>query len=293
MGVPVTNSLTITNGSLALSGDDATLFELLDGTESLNVAQHVTNGAINIYNSVPLSAYNTLESAKPRATGGNQYMADTCVVNYSDGEAGYIAGVGVLAGADKTVVDLSYDITALVSQTSETGPTVNNKIGYLNGAVALVSQTNASITPSAITFSANTSEYDNDEVQVIDLVCQRKWQEGTAYKSDNTEIAGVAVNIVGSNVTDAAGLKDLRVKLDAKVLADLSFKSNVESEGWAIAVNDSSAFLKTSLLKQGVLDDSAIIDILTASPPPQPFWYHLVRQLALCTRTSTPNSTIS
>ena len=268
-GVAVANSLTITNGSLALNGDDAARFELLDGTESLNAAQSISNGAINIYNSVPSSAYNTSEAAKPRATGGNQYMADTCVVNYSAGETGYNAAVGVLAEADKTVSDLSYDITALVSQTSETGPTVNNKIGYLNGAVALVSQTNASITPSAITFSANinAASYNNDELKVIDLVCQRKWQEGTAYKSDNSEITGVAVNIVGSNVTDAAGLKDLRVKLDAKVLADLSLKSTVESGGWAIAVNDGSAFLKTSLLKQGVLDDSAIIDILTASPP--------------------------
>jgi hypothetical protein len=269
-GVAVANSLTITNGSLELNGDDAARFELLlDGTESLNAAQSISNGAINIYNSVPSSAYNTSEAAKPRATGGNQYMADTCVVNYSAGETGYNAAVGVLAEADKTVANLEYELTTLVSQTSETGPTVNNKIGYLNGAVALVSQTNASITPSAITFSANinAASYNNDELKVIDLVCQRKWQEGTAYKSDNSEITGVAVNIVGSNVTDAAGLKDLRVKLDAKVLADLSLKSTVESGGWAIAVNDGSAFLKTSLLKQGVLDDSAIIDILTASPP--------------------------
>ena len=267
VGVPVTNSLTITNGSLALSGTDAAQFELLDGIESFTAEQSLSNGAINIYNSVPLSAFDTLESAKPRATGGSASIATNCVVNYSAGEDGYIADVGVLAAADKTVANLEYDLTTLVSQTTQSGPTVNNKIAHLNGAVALVSQTNASITPSAITFSANTNEYENTEVQVIDLVCQRRWQEGTAYKPDNTEIAGVAVNIVGSNVTNVAGLKDLRVQLDAKALADLSFKSTVESEGWAIAVNDSSAFLKTSLLKQGVLDDSDIIDILTASEP--------------------------
>ena len=268
--VPVTNSLTITNGSLLLTGTDAAQFDIVDGTESLNSTQILTNGAINIYNSVPMSAYNTPESAKPRATGGSAILANNCVVNYSAGEDDYIADVGVLAESDKTVDNLEYDLTTLVSQTSETGPTVSNKIGYLNGAVALVSQTNASITPSAITFSANinAASYNNDEVQVIDLVCQRKWQEGTAYKSDNSEITGVAVNIVGSNVTDAAGLKDLRVKLDAKVLADLSFESTIAgSNGWAITVNDGSAFLKTSLLKQGVLDDSDIIDILTASEP--------------------------
>lgn len=267
VGVEVTNSLTITNGSLALSGTDAAQFELLDGTESLNSAQSTSDGAINIYNSVPLSAFDTLESAKPRATGGSASIATNCVVNYSAGEDGYIADVDVLAAADKTVANLEYDLTTLVSQTTQSGPTVNNKIAYLNGAVALVSQTNASITPSAITFSANTNEYENTEVQVIDLVCQRRWQEGTAYKPDNTEIAGVAVNVIGSNVTDAAGLKDLRVKLDAKSLSELSFKDAVENEAWAVTVNDSSAFLKTSLLKQGVLDDSAIIDILTASEP--------------------------
>jgi hypothetical protein len=276
-GVAVANSLTITNGSLALNGDDAARFELLlDGTESLNAAQSISNGAINIYNSVPSSAYNTSEAAKPRATGGNQYMADTCVVNYSAGETGYKAAVGVLAEDDetvndKTVSDLSYDITALVSQTSETGPTVNNKIGYLNGAVAFVNQTNASITPSAITFSANinAASYNNDELKVIDLVCQRKWQEGTAYKTNNAKIEGVAVNVVGSNVTDVDGLKDLRVQLDAKALTDLSLKTYIDNSGngWTIAVNDGSAFLKTSLLKQGVLDDSDIIDILTVVNP--------------------------
>lgn len=267
VGVNVTNSLTITNGSLVLTGTDAAQFELLDGTESLNSEQITTNGAINIYNSVPLSAFDTLESAKPRATGGSASIATNCVVNYSAGEDGYIADVDVLAAADKTVANLEYDLTTLVSQTTQSGPTVNNKIAYLNGAVALVSQTNASITPSDIAFSANTNEYENTEVQVIDLVCQRRWQEGTAYKPDNTEIAGVAVNVIGSNVTDAAGLKDLRVKLDAKSLSELSFKDAVENEAWAVTVNDSSAFLKTSLLKQGVLDDSAIIDILTASEP--------------------------
>lgn len=267
VGVPVTNSLTITNGSLALTGTDAALFQLLDGTESLGVYDYNTGGSIVIFNSAPKSAYNTVESENPRAVGGDANFAPECVVNYSVEEDDYIADVGVLAEDDKIVDDLSYNITALVAQTSQLGPTVNNKIGYLNGAVALVSQTNASITPSAISFSANTSSYDDGEVQVIDLVCQRKWQEGTAYKTDNTEIAGVAVNIIGSNVNDVAGLKDLRVKLDAKSLGELSFPAVFDSAGWAITVNDGSAFLKTSLLKQGVLDDSAIIDILTVVEP--------------------------
>jgi hypothetical protein len=274
----VENSLVITNGSLTVDNN----FSILDGIEDFTNNLGTTNGEISVFASADQTNYSSVAPAdraaatlEPtvRTAGSFQYL----VTNYREtgtGESNYSSDVTILDQADKTENNLSYNVKTLVTQTTTTaGYVSSNRIGNKDGAVAFVKTANSAINASGITFATNSNTYyDASGVHVIDLVCQKKWQEGNAYTmnsdgTNKTEISNVAIDITASNVENDTNLKDLRVKLDAKSLSELSFPAPVDSEGWAVAVNDGSAFLKTSLVKQGVLDDSAIIGILTASEP--------------------------
>lgn len=280
VGVDVSNCLTITNGSLDLSGNDAENFAIVDGTESLSAADSTTDGSIEIYNSSPESAYNTSESNFPRAVGGNANLASTCFVHYlASGEAGYLADVGVLDTADKSI-DVSYNITTLVSQTSEDGPTVANKIDRLNGAVAFISTVdgeNSAIAASDITFSANTNTYTDGELTIVDLKCQKKWSDNGIVDAAGVAIAGVAVDVVASNMSavGVADIVDLRIEANIKTLAQLSSTMRTSfngtynpadqtgsEAGWNLIIAAGDYGLKSSLTKQGVISDASIITIL-------------------------------
>ena len=279
VGVDVSNCLTITNGSLDLSGNDAENFEIVDGTESLSLADSTTDGSIEIYNSSPESAYNTSESNFPRAVGGNANLASTCFVHYLASEADYLADVGVLDTADKSI-DLSYNITTLVSQTSEDGPTVANKIDRLNGAVAFISTVegeNSAIAASDITFSVNSNTYTDGELTIVDLKCQKKWSDNGIVDGAGVAIAGVAVDVVASNMSavGVADIVDLRIEASSKSLTQLSSTmrtsfagtytpgDNTAPEvGWNLILAGGDTGLKSSLAKQGVISDASIITIL-------------------------------
>jgi hypothetical protein len=279
VGVDVSNCLTITNGSLDLSGNDAENFAIVDGTESLDVDNFNTDGSIEIYNSSPESAYNTSESNFPRAVGGNATLASTCFVHYLASEADYLADVGVLAEADKSI-DLSYNITTLVSQTSEDGPTVTNKIDRLNGAVAFISTVdgeNSAIAASDITFSANTNTYTDGELTIVDLKCQKKWSDNGIVDGAGVAIAGVALDVVASNMSavGVADIVDLRIEAYARELVQLSSTMRTSfagtynpadqtgsEEGWNLFLAAGDNALKSSLTKQGVISDASIITIL-------------------------------
>ena len=281
VGVDVSNCLTITNGSLDLSGNDAENFEIVDGTESLSAADSTTDGSIDIYNSSPESAYNTSESNFPRAVGGNANLASTCFVHYlASGEAGYLADVGVLETADKSI-DLSYNITTLVSQTSEDGPTVANKIDRLNGAVAFISTVegeNSAIAASDITFSVNSNTYTDGKLTIVDLKCQKKWSDnGILNDAAGVAIEGVAVDVVASNMSavGVADIVDLNIEANAKLLSELSSTmrtsfagtytpgdNTAPEAGWNLILAGGDIRLTSSLAKQGVISDASIITIL-------------------------------
>lgn len=270
-GVEVTNSLTITNGSLALTGTDAAQFALLDGTESLGGDHYNTDGSIQIYDSAPASTYDQSEDNFPRATGGSEDFASTCVVNYLTSEDGYLADVGVLATADKSI-DVSYNITTLVSQTLEDGSAVANKIGRVSGAVAFISTgegENSAIAASDITFSDNTNTYTDGELTIVDLKCQKKWSDNGIRDNNNELIAGVALDVVASNMSavGVADIADLRIEAEAKALTGLSstMRDSFTISGWSLSLAGSDTYLKSSLTNQGVISDANIITILGLS----------------------------
>ena len=288
-GTTVINSITITNGSLTLTNsasvtDDAAQFEIVDGTESLGAADYNTNGAIEIYPSVPESSYSADHYSYPRSFGGPvgedyngndlENFASTCFVHYLTSEDGYIADVGVLATADKSI-DVAYNITTLASQTSGYGPAwLASTFGYVGGAAAFISgvgeaQLNSAIAGGAITFSDNTNTYTDGELTVVDIKCQKKWSDNGIVGSDGiTAIEGVALDVVATNMSAVglADIVDLKIVAAAKELTGLS--SNMRSSfvgGWSLSLADGNSKLKSSLANQGVISDEKIITVLNGS----------------------------
>jgi hypothetical protein len=287
--VTVTNSLTITNGSLTLTGTDAARFEIVDGTESLGATDYNTNGKIDIYPSEPESSYSADHYSYPRSFGGPvgqdsngfalENFASTCFVHYSaseysSSETGLLADVGVLATADKSI-DISYNITTLASQTTGYGPAyLASTFGNVDGAAAFIlgvgeNQQNSAIAGGDITFSNNDNTYTDGELTVVDLKCQKKWSDNGIVGSDGiTAIEGVAVDVVASNMSAVglADIVDLKIVAAAKELTGLS--SNMRSSfvgGWSLSLAAGNSKLKSSLANQGVISDANIITILGGS----------------------------
>ena len=271
-GETYNNRLTINNGSLVLETTDdvnSGNYDLLDGTESLSSTDLDAgqNGIIQSYNSSRVAGANDPESIFPRASRSNVSSSagilDYFAVQYNSNESGYVEDVGVLTGNNLTASSVTYAVTTLVGQTSTLDGNNNwdNIIDVNNQAIAIVRDSNSSITPSSILFHANSNTYSNNNdnrLSVIDIECNKLWAESKVYATDDTEISGLTADVKSFNMVDVSfNLKDIRIILTAKTLSDLSLEP---SGNWVLSCPDS--VLTTSAEKQGLIEDSAITEIL-------------------------------
>lgn len=267
------NRLIINNGSLVLeTTPDVTsgYYVLLDGTESLSSTDLDAgqNGIIQSYNSSRVAAYNDPESIFPRAArtdvSSSAGILDYFAVQYDSSESGYVEDVGVLTGDNLTASSVTYDVTTLVGQTSTLDGNNNwdNIIDVNNEAIAIVRDSNSSITSSSILFHANSNTYSNNNdnrLSVIDIECNKLWAESKVYATDDTEISGLTADVKSFNMTDVSfNLKDIRIIHTAKSLSDLSLTSS--DSNWSLSCPDS--VLTTSSEKQGLIEDYAITENL-------------------------------
>ena len=266
-GTTYNNQLVVTNGGLSLPTlNDVTseYIELLDGFEDLSLNTYNTNGLISVYNSSKLSVYGN-NTNYPRATGLEQSSTSNILSNFVvqyNSDSSNNVDVGILGDLD-LLGDISYNISCLVGQTTTTDSSNNwkNLIGYKNGAVALVKDSNTTISPTEITFHSNTNTtYNNSSnMTVIDIACNKKWSESKVYDSDNAQITGIVADIVTTNTDSSSfNLRDIRLKMTAKTLSDLSLTPT--NNQWALSCPNS--YLTSSTGKMGFIGDSSIVDYL-------------------------------
>jgi hypothetical protein len=267
-----TNSLVITNGGLSLEQThDVSLnyIQLLDGTEMLGVNDYNTNGEITVYPSARVSSSTDDASLFPRASrtdvSETYPILNNLAVQYTSDDSGYVYSVGDISGDDLTDESgVTYEISTLAGQTGTEDADGNftNIIGYLNDAVAIVKNTNSTIDRSVISFFDNTNTYYDNQMSIVDLTCQKKWSESKVYDDTDAVIPNVTADIKSTNMTSVNfDLKDIRLKLEARPLSDLSL-SSVDAS-WSITSPD--VFLTSSAGKIGVIDDSVIVDLLLLS----------------------------
>jgi hypothetical protein len=271
-GTQYFNRLTITNGSLSLEATADAItgyYVLLDGIESLSSSDWNAgqNGTIQSYNSSRVAAAGDSESIFPRASrsavSSSEGILANFAVQYNSSESGYQSSVGLLSGTNLTASSVTYDVTTLVGQTSTLDGADNwdNIIGVNNTAVAIVRDSNSSISPSAITFFSNTNTYSNNndnKLSVIDIECNKLWSESKAYDTTDTQISGLTADIKSFNMTSVPlDLKDIRFVVTAKSLSDLSLEV---SGNWVLSCPDS--VVTTSSEKLGLIDDSMITEKL-------------------------------
>jgi hypothetical protein len=270
-GDTYSNLLTITNGSLSLeatSDVNSGYLVLVDGVESLDVNNYNTNGSISVYDSTINSNYNDNESSFPRASRPDVSLTneilDALSVQYNINEPNYQSNVGVLTGTNLTATSVTFAVTTMVGQTTTLAGADNwtNIIDVNNNAIAIVRDTNSSIANNEITFFSNSNTYANnndDNLSVIDIVCNKAWSESKVYDTADTQIEGIAVDVKSTNMSSVNfDLRDIRLVLSAKTLSDLTLSSS--DSDWSVSCPDS--FLTTSVAKMGVIDDSSIVELL-------------------------------
>jgi hypothetical protein len=269
-GTTYNNQLVVTNGGLSLptlNDVNSGYIELLDGFEDLSLNTYNTNGLISVYNSSKLSIYGD-NTNYPRATGLEQSstsgILSNFVVQYSSDSSNNV-DVGVIDALD-LLGDISYNISCLVGQTTTNDSSGNwdNLIGYNSGAVAVVKDSNPYITPTSIAFIENTSAFNgsNNNMTVIDIACNKLWSESKVYDSGDAQIPGIVADIVTTNTDSASfNLKDIRLKMTAKELSDLSLSPS--NNQWSLSCPDS--YLMSSTGKMGFIGDSSIVDYLLGS----------------------------
>lgn len=267
------NKLTVTNGSLVLETTadvNSGHILLVDGYESIGSGDLTggQNGIIESYNSARVANASDAESVFPRASRSNvsstSGILDNFAVQYKTSESGYESSVGVLTGTNLTASSITYAITTLAGQTTTTEGSSNwsNLIGVNNEAIAIVRDTNSSISTGDISFFSNSNTYSNNndnKLSVIDIECNKLWSESKVYDTNNTEITGVTADIKSFNMTSVSlDLKDIRFVFTAKALGDLSLTSS--DNEWTLSCPDST--LTSSVGKLGVIDDNTITDLL-------------------------------
>ena len=266
------NKLTVTNGSLSLAiNSDVTsgYYTLLDGYEALESDDLIggQNGIIQSYNSARVANASDSETVFPRASrsavSSSYGILENFAVQYNSDDSGYVEDVEALTG-DNLTHAVTYDVTTLVGQTTTTtegSSNWSNLIGVKNGALAIVKDSNSSISLSAITFDSNANTYstnNDNKLSVIDIVCNKVWSESKVYDTDNTVIIGLTADIKSFNMESVPlNLKDIRFILTAKSLSNLSLEP---SGNWVLSCPDN--VLTTSSEKLGVMDDSTITEKL-------------------------------
>ena len=275
-GTTYENKLTVTNGSLALQQTfDASngYYVLLDGVESLSSLDISggEDGIIQSYNSSRISTASDSPTVFPRASrtavSSTAGILDNFAVQYKASESGYESSVGLLTGTDLTALSVTYDVTTLAGQTTTLEGSANwsNTIGVNNKAIAIVKDTNPSITISNISFHENSNDYsanNENKLSVIDIACNKLWSESKVYRSiegNDAEITGITADVKSVNMGEIPlDLKDIRFVFTAKVLGDLSLVAS--DNAWTLSCPDTTLISTTDNL--GVIDDNVITNLL-------------------------------
>lgn len=255
------NYVEIINGSLDLSGGNASNGSLTLGTnaEYLTDGQsdngYVTFPSVNVISG--LSGENTYPRASKTLSSDSLHF-NQLVVRYEASDDSHTE-VGVIGTSLKTATDVSYSIETVVTNTSSSNTDYSNLPGYIglsNESIALVTQTNATITPSAITYN-NTNTVYPEPLYIIDFVCQRNWMQNNLYNAiGDVALSGATFSASGTNTsTSTPTFRDLRIQLSAKTVGNLTSMS-----GWSLSCDDS--YLSSSNEFESCLQSSDIQDLL-------------------------------
>ena len=275
-GTTYENKLTVTNGSLALQQTvDVSngYYVLLDGVESISSVDISggVDGIIQSYDSSRIATASDSPTVFPRASrtavSSTAGILDNFAVQYKASETGYESSVGLLTGTDLTALSITYDVTTLAGQTTTLEGSANwsNTIGVNNKAIAIVKDTNPSITISDISFHENSNDYsanNENKLSVIDIACNKVWSESKVYRSiegNDAEITGITADVKSVNMGEIPlDLKDIRFVFTAKVLSDLTLVSSAND--WTLSCSNDTLTSTTDNL--GVIDDNVITNLL-------------------------------
>lgn len=256
------NYVEIINGSLDLSGVNASNSSLSLGTDAeyLTIGEsdngYVTFPSVNVISGI------SGEETYPRASKTLFTDSDhfnQLVVRYEDGDDSHTE-VGVIGTSLKTATDVSYNIQTILTNTISSNTDYSSLSGYIglsNESIALVTQTNSTITPSAITYNNTNTVYD-EPLYIIDFECQKNWMQNNLYDaSGNVALSNASFSASGTNTsTSTSTFRDLRIQLDAKTVGDLTAISN----GWSLSCDDS--YLSSSNEFESCLQSSDIQSLL-------------------------------
>jgi hypothetical protein len=254
------NYVKITNGSLDLSGGNASNGSLTLGTddEYLTSGQsdngYVTFPAVNVISGL------SGESVYPRASktsSSDSLHFNQLVVRYESGDDSHTE-IDVIDTSLKTATDVSYNIKTILTNTLGDNTDYSGLSGYIglsNESIALVTQANSTITPSAITYDNANTSYP-EALYIVDFACQKNWMLNNLYDAcGNVTLSGASFNASGTN-TNISLHRDLRVQLDAKNVGDLT----IIQDGWSLSCADS--YLTTSNEFDSCLQASDIQSLL-------------------------------
>jgi hypothetical protein len=254
------NYVEIINGSLDLNGVNDSNGSLTLGTNAEYLtSEQFDNGFVKFLQVNVISGLSG-ENTYPRASktsSSDSLNFNQLVVRYEAGDDSHTE-IGEIDTSLKTADDVKYSIETILTNTVGGNTDYSNLSGYIglsNDSVALVTQSNSTITPSAITYNNTNTSYP-EALYVIDFVCQKNWVQNNLYNaSGNVTLSGASFNAYGTN-TDISTLRDLRIQLDAKTVGDLS---SIGGE-WSLSCADS--YLSTSNEFESCLQASDIQSLL-------------------------------
>ncbi len=229
------NYVEIINGSLDLNGGNDSNGSLTLSTNAEYLTSGQSDNGYVTFPSVNVISGLSGESVYPRASkssSSDSLNFNQLVVRYESGDDSHTE-IGVIDTSLKTATDVNYSIETILTNTINGNTDYSNLSGYIgliNESVALVTQSNSTITPSAITYNNTNTSYP-EALYVIDFTCQKNWVQNNIYDaSGNVTLSSASFNAYGTNI-DISTLRDLRIQLDAKTLGDLTSISN----GWTLS----------------------------------------------------------
>ncbi len=254
------NYVEIINGSLDLNGVNDSNGSLTLGSDAEYLtSEQFDNGFVKFLQVNVISGLSG-EDTYPRASktsSSDSLNFNQLVVRYESDDDSHTE-IGVIDTSLKTATDVNYSIETILTNTISSNTDYNNLSGYIgsmNNSVALVTQSNSTITPSAITYNNTNTSYP-EALYVIDFVCQKNWEQNNLYNaSGNVTLSGPSFNAYGTN-TDTSTFRDLRIQLDAKTVGNLTNINN----GWSLSCADS--YLSTSNEFESCLQASDIQSLL-------------------------------
>ena len=258
------NYVEIINGSLDLSGVNASNSSLSLGTDAEYLTIGESDNGYVTFPSVNVISGDGGETAYPRASktsSTDSIHFNQLVVRYESGDDSHTE-IGIIDASLNIATDVEYRIETLLTNTTTSNTDYSNLTGYIglsNESIALVTQSNNTIEPSAITYNNTNTNYPED-LYVIDFTCAKNWMENTLYNSSNSvTLDGATFNASGTNTNVSTSIfRDLRIQLTSKAVADLTSITG----GWVLSSIGGSAYLTTTNEFESCLKTSDIQSLL-------------------------------